>query len=70
MRNTSTNDVRSTRSTAVGQFTVVNLMPGLYEVTAESPGFRRLVETGIELFVDQTARVTLTMRVEIGRAHV
>jgi outer membrane receptor protein involved in Fe transport len=63
VRNTATNDVRTTRSTDLGQFTVVNLLPGVYEVTAQNPGFQKLVETGIELFVDQTARVSLSMRV-------
>src|SRR5262249_45747544 len=38
--------------------------PGTYSVTVESPGFRKLVQDGIELRVDSTVR--LDLHVELG----
>jgi len=46
-----------------GEFTIPNLPPGQYSVTAEKEGFRKLEETGIELRIDQTARLVLTLQV-------
>jgi len=63
VRSGATNEMRSTLTSDQGQFTVANLAPGLYEVTCERAGFKKLVESGIELFVDQTARLALTLHV-------
>lgn len=64
IRNVGTNQSRSGTSGAMGGFTVPNLPPGIYEVIVEADGFRRLHETGIELQLDQTAR--LRLQLEIG----
>lgn len=60
----ATSIARSARSASDGSFVVSNLPPGAYEITIEKEGFRRLKETGLELAVDQTAR--LDVRLEIG----
>ena len=46
-----------------GEFTIPNLQPGQYTVTVEKEGFRKLEETGIELQIDQTARLVLALQV-------
>ena len=46
-----------------GEFTIPNLPPGQYTVTAEKDGFRKLEESGLELQIDQTARLVLTLQV-------
>src|SRR5580693_4671661 len=46
-------EFRSTLSGVVadpaGQYTIPFLMPGTYEISAESPGFKRYVRTGVEV---------------------
>ena len=44
--NTATNDRREVQSDLDGNYTVTNLTPGVYVVTAEKAGFRRLRHGG------------------------
>lgn len=46
-----------------GSYTITQLKPGLYEIEAEARGFKKTVAAGIELLVNQTARVDLTLQV-------
>ena len=62
IRNSGTNAVRQVKSDREGRFSVPNLDPGIYEVTAEVAGFQTLHETGFELQVNQTARLELTLK--------
>jgi hypothetical protein len=63
IRNTGTNDVRQTAASSAGIYTVPNLVVGTYEVTFESPSFKKLVRTGITLDVTQVVRVDAKMEV-------
>src|SRR5262245_23274277 len=63
VRETDTNKTRSAESQADGEYTISNLAPGKYDVTIDKSGFRRLVENGLELRVDQTARLNATLEV-------
>lgn len=56
-----------TETTTAGTFFVPNLLAGRYTVTVEMPGFRRLVQRGIELRVNQVTEVTLTL--EVGQVQ-
>ena len=47
-----------------GSYTVPFLVPGTYDVSAEITGFKKQVQTGVILQVDQKARVDITL--EIG----
>ena len=47
----------------LGIYYVPTLPPGQYTLTAEMPGFKRLVTNAITLEVNQTARVDLTLEV-------
>ncbi|HEV3199393.1 MAG TPA: carboxypeptidase-like regulatory domain-containing protein, partial [Bryobacteraceae bacterium] len=57
VRNSGTNEVRTTESDQKGEFTAPNLKPGIYDVTISRDGFRSLHETGLELQLDQQARM-------------
>jgi hypothetical protein len=56
----------SLASTASGQYMAVNLIPGIYEVRADVPGFRPSVLTGVEVKVDEMARVDVQLKVGNG----
>jgi len=62
--NIATNIEREIESSDSGDYTITNLAPGEYNLTAQKPGFRRLQQTGIILQVEQTARIDLAL--EIG----
>ena len=63
VRNTDTNITRDAVSDQGGGFTVPNLAPGPYEVLVEKTGFQAVRETGMELQVNQTARLELQLKV-------
>ncbi|HTZ58990.1 MAG TPA: TonB-dependent receptor [Acidobacteriaceae bacterium] len=61
--NTATSIARSTTSEKNGEYVITALAPGDYNVTVESPGFRKLEQTGLVLQINQQARVDLTLQV-------
>src|SRR5258708_31114162 len=64
IRNTATNEIRKTESDDKGEFTALNLAPGLYDVSIFKSGFRTLRETNLELQVEQQAR--MEFHLELG----
>ena len=64
IHNTNTNDIRQTSTDVKGEFAVTNLPPGTYEVIVKKDGFRTLRQTGLELQMEQAAR--LEFRLEVG----
>jgi hypothetical protein len=46
-----------------GDYTATQLKPGHYRFTAEAKGFKKAVTSEIELLVNQTARIDLTLQV-------
>jgi hypothetical protein len=62
-QNIATNAVRTQQSNEVGAFSFPAMPPGAYVVKAELDGFR-LAQNRVELHVEETLRVTLTL--EIG----
>jgi len=61
--NTATNVARSTVTNNSGVYSFPDLVPGTYQVRVTAPGFDTVVKTGIELQVQQTARVDFELRV-------
>ncbi len=61
IRNQGTNQVNKLNTGAEGDFTAPNLEPGKYILTVGHEGFRRLVQSGLELQVDQVARLNMTL---------
>jgi len=65
IRNTDTGIARTVQSNAEGYYTITNLAPGPYELTAENEGFRTFKDTGIVLEVNQVLRRDIVM--ELGQ---
>jgi hypothetical protein len=61
--NTSTNVARKTVTDSSGNYLITLLPPGTYDVSVEATGFRKLVQTGITLEINQQARLDLTLQV-------
>ncbi len=57
---------RETCSDAQGDFVLEGLTPAEYEITVTSSGFRQLLERGVRVEQDRTARITL--RLQVGPA--
>ncbi len=63
VRNLETNQTRQMVANETGAFTFATLSPGRYRVSASHPGFKSTVTSDIELQIDQTARVEMTLQV-------
>jgi len=50
-------------SDSQGEYVAPSLPPGLYNISAEAPGFKKLAIANVQLNVDQKARVDLTLEV-------
>lgn len=63
LRNTATGRMQHTTADESGNFTVPFLPIGVYEVSAEAPGFKRVVIPDITLRVNENRRIVFTMDV-------
>jgi hypothetical protein len=66
-RVTATNTATSAPHTATtdkdGRYVITQLPPGPYTVTVEAAGFKKLIESGVNLEINQQARLDLTVQV-------
>jgi hypothetical protein len=62
--NPQTNFTRAEIANAAGVYTFPNLLPGVYNIRVEVPGFQSAIRSGVELQVQQTAR--LDFKLEVG----
>src|SRR6516162_851880 len=61
--NTATSASRSTTTNDLGIYSFPSLVPGTYQIRVQLQGFQPVVRTGVELEVQQTARVDFTLTV-------
>lgn len=61
--NTATNLSRSVVTGSPGEFTILNLLPGTYEVSVEIQGFKKAVTPGVIVRVNDSVRVDFAMQV-------
>ena len=61
--NTGTNERRSSRTNASGTYTAPLLPPGQYRVEVSAPGFKKFVQEGVILQIQQQARVDIVLSV-------
>jgi hypothetical protein len=64
VRHLATGQARTTKTNENGFYLIPNLAIGEYEVTAEAPGFKRAVKTGVVVAVN--ARVAVDITLEVG----
>src|SRR5437773_10653345 len=60
--NVGTTISKKTTTDATGNYVVPYLIPGIYEVSAEKEGFKKITRSGITIQVDQKARVDLGLQ--------
>src|SRR5258708_36711661 len=63
LQNQATNLTYSTVTSSAGSYSFLNLPIGLYNLTASAKGFQRSEAKGIQVQVNQQARVDLTLQV-------
>src|SRR5713226_784728 len=62
-RNVLTSFSRGAQTDETGNYLITNLPVGDYSLTAERDGFRRFIQEGITLVVNQNARVDVTLTI-------
>ncbi len=65
--NVATNGSTATRADEAGIYTALYLQPGMYRVTVDAPGFKKMVRQGIEVRVGDQLKLDLTL--EVGAAQ-
>jgi hypothetical protein len=63
LTNTSTNAVRQTNSNEQGLYTFPSVPPGVYNMKVEHPGFKTVTSNNVEVQVQQTVRLDVTLEV-------
>src|SRR6266851_4145399 len=63
IRNIGTNEVATAATDAQGSYTIPFLKPGIYNLSAEMAGFKKVTHENLTLNVGQTATVNLTLEV-------
>ncbi len=62
VRNVRTNDTRTVQTDSDGRYRFTGVPVGDYEVSVESSGFAKYVQSGIQLVLNQQATVDVTMK--------
>lgn len=68
--NTATNEKRTAKTSAEGRYTLPQLLPGPYELTAEAAGFKKFVQQGITLGGNQSVEVSVSLQVGMATESV
>jgi hypothetical protein len=63
LKNQDTGVVQTSSSGTSGEFSILNLSPGVYTLTAEAPGFSATVEQNIVVSVGSTLSLTVSLQV-------
>src|SRR5579872_2448326 len=63
LTNTATNATRSANTNEQGLYTFTSVPPGVYNVKVEHPGFKTATSNNVELQVQQSLRLDLTLQV-------
>jgi hypothetical protein len=63
LTNTATNAIRTTNTNEQGLYTFTSVPPGIYNVRVEHPGFKTTTSNNVEVQVQQSVRLDLTLQV-------
>lgn len=69
-RNAATGITRTVTSDGQGNYQIIGLPPGEYEITAEAASFSKVVISGVRLTVGQAANLTIPMKIGDATAVV
>ena len=61
--NVDTNIVTSAETNQSGDYRILNLLPGTYDLTVETTGFKKSVTAGVTIQVNQSVRIEIAMQV-------
>lgn len=64
LTNSATGVTRETKTDAQGRYSVLNVLPGTYEVRVSAQGFRTVTRSGVDVAINTVSRVDL--RLEVG----
>lgn len=64
LRNTGTNSESAQTTNSAGEYTLLNIVPGKYEITVKKPGFRTSQVTALTVDVNKSLTVNVTL--ELG----
>jgi Carboxypeptidase regulatory-like domain/TonB dependent receptor-like, beta-barrel len=70
VKNQATGIIRSLTTNSAGFYSVPNLTPGTYDVTAEATGFSTIVQNGVTLTVGAQQVLNITMQVGTVAQHI
>jgi hypothetical protein len=70
VNNTATNVANHVTSLSDGKYLVSNLVPGEYEIAVEAPGFKRNVNSNIEVHVGDNLTVNVSLQVGAAQETV
>jgi len=70
IKRSDTDATRGLQTDLKGEFTAPQLQPGTYEITVSSQGFQSVHQTGIELEIDQVARLEFHLQVGAASQNV
>ncbi len=65
LKNEQTNVVQNAQSDRTGLYQLLDLAPGLYSITAETPGFRKELVKSVSVLVGQI--VSIDIKLELGQ---
>src|SRR6185369_7156798 len=63
LRNTDNGATSEAEATLTGNFTLASLPVGVYDLTVEAAGFKKSVQKGLQVQVNQTLRIDIKLEV-------
>ena len=61
--NLGTNETKTVQTDASGNYQFLQLLPGVYKVEAEQPGFKQFIRTNIEVTLNNATRIDVVLAV-------
>jgi hypothetical protein len=65
VQNAGTAEAKTGKSGSTGDYQFLQLLPGMYKVSVEAPGFKQLVRSNIEVTVNNATRIDATMQLGV-----
>src|SRR6266852_7688920 len=63
--NTATHQTREAKTDTDGRYSIANAQPGTYELSVVASGFRKYIQTGVEITINTVTRIDVNL--ELGQ---